>query len=79
MEELSTPWQRSPAFPPRANLADGGDTNYPPSRSLCGEGDAVLELCHAVRRRHRFGEKGVSCFGVPSLGRGHWCTPFVQE
>lgn len=32
MEELSAPWQRSPASPPQANLADGGDTNYPPSR-----------------------------------------------
>lgn len=35
MEELSTPWQRSPASPPGAHLADGGNTNYPRASGSC--------------------------------------------
>lgn len=87
MEELSTLWQRSPASPPQAHLADGGNTNYPRASGSCVVRVMLSWSCAtplSIRLRCR-GERGETVRGDPqgrgatSLPRGCCSKPRVQE
>lgn len=77
MEELSTPWQRSPASPPQAHLADGGNTNYPRVSGSCVVRVMLFWSCATpLSTRQRFRGSGVNLFGVT---RGDVVAPAWQE